>query len=233
MGGIANADVDGVLAWTVKPPLRQPHRQPGAAACGVDNQIGDNRVAGLKLHTGHPLADRVVDGLCDQGVHDLHVVDPVHPPPDLPLQLRSARYVRRELVLQPMLGAEDVPGRPEMNAIRAVLQNRHTSGHHVVEQTGELSLELPCAARHQQVHMPALGDRCPIGRSGRQIVAFENRHAIVEIRQHPCRAETADTRANNYRVFQICPLWPDSTRYIPLYEDGKGRYDHQVADQVG
>ena len=39
----------------VKSPLLQPHRQPGAATRGVDDEIGGHLLTGIQPHAGHPL----------------------------------------------------------------------------------------------------------------------------------------------------------------------------------
>ena len=77
MGGVADADVDGVLARAVKSPLLQPYRQPGAAPGGVDDEIGVHRFTGIELHAGHPLPGGVESRLADRGVHYVDVGDRV------------------------------------------------------------------------------------------------------------------------------------------------------------
>ena len=185
MGGVADADVDGVLVWTVETPLRQPHRQPGAAASGVDDELCIHDIPRIQPDAGHPAPGGVVAGLADRGMHHVHVVDRGHPSPDLPFQLRSARYICGELVLQSMAGAQDVAGRAEVNAVGPILQNRYPGGHHVVEQSREMLVELLGTARHQQVHVPALRHRGPVGWAVGQLVAFVDRHPVIEVRQAP------------------------------------------------
>ena len=67
----------------------------------------------------------------------------------------------------------------EVDAVGPVLQDRHAVGHHVVEQAGKKTLEFLGAARHQQMHMPALRDGRPVRRAVGQFVALVDRHALA------------------------------------------------------
>ena len=163
MRRIADAHVDRLFGRTLISPLLQPHRQPGAAAGGVDDQIGGDEVGlvgvAVEQHAGHPLGVGVEPRLGHRAMLDLDVGDVGNPAPDLPFQLRAARHVGGELVAQRVPGAQHMAGRAEVDAVRSVLQDGNPGGHHVVEQTGEQPLEFHRAAGHQQVNMAALRDR--------------------------------------------------------------------------
>ena len=242
---VGDADIDAVLGRAVKTPLLQPDRQPGAAARGVDDEIGRYRLTGVRLHAGHLLPDGVEYRLGDPGVHDVDVGDRRRSAPDLPFQLRAARHIRRELVSQPVRRTEDVAGGAEVDAVRPVLQNRNARGDHVVEQTREVRVELLGAARHQQVDVPALRHRRAVGRTVGKVVAFEHRDPVVEIRQHPRGAHARDARPDDHRMFASPPHCRDSTpgavlrfsaispvgiRYSP---NRPGRMTDGLANQIG
>ncbi|NVN52707.1 hypothetical protein HLY00_4416 [Mycolicibacterium hippocampi] len=199
VGGVIDPHVDGVLARTVEAPLGQPHRETSAPAGGIHDEVGVDGLAVGGPDPGDPVAveHRLVDGLPDQR----HVVDRQGPLPDLPFQVRATRHVGGELVLQRVLGPQQVPGRAEGDAVGPVLQNRHTRGDHVVEQSGKETFELLGAARHQQVHMPALWNRGAIRRHVGQFVALVDRDPVVEIRQHPGSAQPREAGTDHDRVF--------------------------------
>ena len=104
-----------------------------------------------------------------------------------------------------MRRTEDMTGGAEVDAVRPILQNRHTRGDHVVEQTGEMRVELLRAARHQQMHVPALRHRRTVGRTVGQFVAFEHGDPVVEVRQHPRGAHARDARPDYDRVSAAPP----------------------------
>ncbi len=104
---------------------------------------------------------------------------------------------------------------PEVDAVRPVLQDRHAVGDHVVEQAGKVPLELLGAARHQQVHMPALGHRGPVRRAVGQFVALVDGHPLADVRQHPGGAQAPEAGADDDRVFITPPHRVHSTRYLP------------------
>ena len=93
----------------------------------------------------------------------------------------------------------------EVDAVRPVLQDRHTVGHHVIEQAGEKALEFLGAARHQQVHMPALRHGGAVRRAVRQFVALVDGHPLADIRQHPGRAQPPEAGPDDDRVFVTPP----------------------------
>ena len=190
MGGVADADRDAVLARLLEAPLRQPGRQPSPAAGRVDDQIGVDDLAVSGAHPGDPVSveDRLVDAAPLQG----DVRQRGDAAADLPLQVRSARHVGGELVLQAVLSAQHVTGRPEMDAVRPVLQDRHPVGHHVGQQPGKQRLQLLGAARHQQVHVAVLRRGGAAGRFGGQFVTLEHRHLVSELRQHLGGTQPAD-----------------------------------------
>ena len=86
-----------------------------------------------------------------------------------------------------MRGPQHVAGGAEMDAVGPVLQYRHAVGDHAVEQAGKKPFELLGAARHQQVHMFALGHRGAVRRAVRHVVALVDGHAFAHVRQHPGR----------------------------------------------
>ena len=80
LGGVVDADVHGLLERALVSPLRQPHRQPGATARRVDDEVGAHEIArvsevgGIQQHTGHPTLRTVEPRLGHRAPHDLHVV---------------------------------------------------------------------------------------------------------------------------------------------------------------
>jgi len=91
-------------------------------------------------------------------------------------------------------------GRAEVDAVRPVLQDGNAGGHHAVKQTGEQPFEFHRAARHQQMNVTALWDGGAVAGGGRQLVALEHRYPVVEVGQHPRRAQSCDAGADNYGV---------------------------------
>ena len=184
--GVADADVDGVLAGSLKSPFAQPHRQSGAATGRVHHKVGGHKsrfdaVARVQQYTGDPLRGTVVTGRRHAPAHDLDVAQRGGAAADLPFQLRPARHVGGELLAQVVRRAEHVARGTEVDAVRPVLQNRYAGSDHVVEQTGEQRAEFLGAAGHQNMHMLALRDRRPIHRSIRQVVTLEHRHPVEEV----------------------------------------------------
>jgi hypothetical protein len=202
LGRVPDADVDRVLDGPLKSPLAQPDRQPGATAGGVDHQVGGHEsVRRVEHHTGDPLRGRVEPRCADRPLPDGHVRQPGRVATDLPLQLRPARDVSGERLLQLRRYAEHVSGRAEVDRARLIFQNRHARRDHVVEQSGKQCAELLRAARHQDVHVPALRHRRAVRGPLRQGVAIEQRHLVIEIRQHPARAQARDAGADDDRMF--------------------------------
>src|ERR1700722_10561340 len=103
---------------------------------------------------------------------DLDIGDVGNPTPDLPFQLRAAGYVSSELVTQRVPGAQHMASRTEVDAVRPVLQDGNPGRHHIVEQTGEESIEFRRAAGHQQMEVAALRDSGAVDRCARELVAF-------------------------------------------------------------
>ena len=212
MGGVADADVDAVLGRTVESPLLQPDRQPGAAARGVDDEVGGASPRPLSSRT--PVTRRLVVskvGSATAACTMLDVGDRLRSAPDLPLEMRPARHVRRELVAQLVRRAEHVARGAEVDAVRPVLQDRDARGDHVVEQPRKLRVEFLGAASHQQMHVPALRHRGAVGRLRGQLVAFVHRDPVVEVRQHARGAHAGDARPDDDRVFPSPPHWGDGT----------------------
>ncbi len=202
---IADAHIDGLFGWTLKTPLLQPDRQPGAASGGVDDDVGGHKIGfvgvAVEQHPGDPLGVEVEAWLGHRAMLNLDIGNVVNPAPDLPFQLRTAGHVGGELVAQRMPGAQHMPGRAEVDAVRPVLQDGHTGGHHVVEQTGEQPVEFqsrrgPSAGEHGG---PA-GRRCGcsgvLGRSSRSKTVTRS----IEVGQHPRRAQPGDARADHDSV---------------------------------
>ena len=148
---------------------------------------------------------------------NLDVGDFNNPAPDLPFQLRTAGHVRGELVAQRVPGAQHVAGRTEVDAVRPVLQDGNPGGHHVVEQTGEQPVEFQRAAGHQQVNVAALRDGGAVARRARELVALEHRDPVVELGQHPRRAQPGEAGADHHSVPPDPSPHPSGhrTRYCP------------------
>ena len=117
----------------------------------------------------------------------------------------TAWHVSGELGLQFARRTEDVSGCAEVNAVRAVLQDRHACGHHVVEETGELRVEFLGTARHQEMDVPALRYRRAVGRLGGQVVAFVHGDPVVEVRQHPRGTQPRDAGPDDDSVLPFPP----------------------------
>ena len=235
MAGVGDADVDGLLAGTFVAPLLQPCGQPGATAGRVDDEIGGDDLVGVEQDTGDSSERGVVGRFGDGRVDDVDVLDRQHAPSDLPLQLRPAGYVGGELVLQPMGGPQHMARGPEVDAVRPVLQDRHAVGDHVFEQAGELALEFLGAARHQQVHMPALRHCRPVCRAVRQRVALVDGHPVTDVGEHPGCAQAPEAGADDDCVFITPPHRVHSTRYIPSgpVTALTGGHANGLADEVG
>ena len=151
VGGVADADLDGVFAWPVEAPLVQPGRQAGAAPGRVDHEVGvDHR--GLRViqsHARHPLPIAIEQWNRGHTGGDGHGVHRVDASPELPFQVGATGHVGGEIVAQRVSHPEDVTGGAEVDGVGPVLQHRHTGGDHVVEQAGEQGVEFERAARHQ------------------------------------------------------------------------------------
>ena len=61
------------------------------------------------------------------------------------------------------------------------------------------------AARHQQVHVPALRHRRAVGRTVGQVVAFVHRDPVVEVGEHPRGAHARDACPDDYSVLSAPP----------------------------
>ena len=209
LGGVVDADVHSLFGRALISPLRQPHRQPGAAARRVDDEVGftnvDRIVTRTQQHTGHPLSRSVEPRLLHGATHDLHVVDVAHPFAQLPFQMRPAGHVCGEFLAQGMPGPQDVPRGAEVDAVGPVFQHGHARGRHVFQQARKKVVELDRPAGHQHVQMLVLGHRRAVCRCARQLVALENRHPAEKVRKHPRSTQSGDARPDDDRVLpRVC-----------------------------
>ena len=215
MGGVVDADVERLLVGPAESPLLQPHRQPRASTGRVDHQVGSHTarlVAGLEEHPDHALLGRLVPGLGDAAPDQFDVRDRERAGADLPLEVRPAGHVRGERILQRGARAEDVPGGAEGDAVGPVLEDRHSGGHHALEQSGEQLLELRGAPRHQEMHVAALRDGRAVAGTVGQFVALVDGDAGVVVGQHSRGAQPAQTGADDDGVIsQEFPHGGDGT----------------------
>src|SRR5262249_6972042 len=151
-------------------------------------------------YADHAFLRRVVPRFGDGPVDELDVRDRQCAAADLPLQVRTARHVGGEVVLQPLCGAQHVAGGTEVDAIGPVLQHRYARIDHVGEQSRIERLEFPGAAGHQEVDVTALRDGGAVGRTVGEIVAFEDRDPLEVVGEHPGRAQPGQARADDHRV---------------------------------
>src|SRR6185312_1969698 len=185
----------------------QPHRQPGAPARRVDDEVGGDEfrlpVVGagrIQQCTDHPLPRAVEPRLGHRAPHDRDVVEAMNAFAQLPFQMRAAGHVGGEFVAQGVARPENVARGAQMDAVGPILQLGHAGVDHVVEQAGKEVLEFDRPARHQHVQVAVLGNRRPVRRGGRQLVALVDRHPRIRVRKHPRGAQPGDAPPDDQRV---------------------------------
>lgn len=217
-------DVHGVFGRPPISPLRQPNRQSGTPAGCVDDKVGSYELfafpilaatRGIQQHADHSLLPALELWLGDQAPHNLDVGELQDPSPQLPFQVRPAGHVGGELLAQGMPRPEDMAGGAQVDTVRPVLKHGHARGHHVVQQAGEQAVEFLRPAGHQHVQVSVLRDRGPVRRRFRQLVALENRHRGVEVREHPRGAQPGDASSDHHGVVLRVPYATRHPRRVP------------------
>jgi len=84
--------------------------------------------------------------------------------------------------------------------LREVSDHGHTIGAHVLEQSGEESVEDLRPSWHQQMGVATLGDTPPILRRLQQRVAFRNRDSLIHVGKHPCGEKPGHAGPEDHRV---------------------------------